>query len=356
MTDKHILITGGAGYIGSLLVSELLRKNYRVTVLDNLLFGGESLLGFFHHPNFHFVKADVTQARAIKNSLRGDWQKPDAIVHLAALVGFPACQAVGRQAAWLNNVEATKMTYSQAIDLGVERFVFASTCNVYGFSPNGQPITETSPLNPQSLYAETKVSAEEYLFGQRDSFCAPLTFRLATLYGISPRPRFDLLINQFVLDAYSKRKLWISKKGNLRSFIHVSDTVRGIIIGLNADISTIRGEIYNLGTQNYKKYNDDPEVGNIAMMDQKIEDIDNLENLLKKYFQNIYIEPQKDITFGGDMYDISLSFEKIEKSLDFKGEFNVVDGFKELQHALNNELIGDPYSQKYRNALPFMVQ
>ena len=99
MSDRHVLITGGAGYIGSLLTSELLRLNYRVTILDSLLFGGESLVPFLHHPNFHFVKADVTEKRAVKDALKGDWQKPDAIIHLAAIVGFPACQAVGKQVA-----------------------------------------------------------------------------------------------------------------------------------------------------------------------------------------------------------------------------------------------------------------
>jgi len=144
MNDRHVLITGGAGYIGSLLTSELLRKNYRVTVADSLLFGGESLLAFLHHPNFHFVKADVTERRAIKDSLKDDWQKPDAIIHLAAIVGFPACQAVGKQVAWKYNVEATKTVFGQAADLGVERFVFASTYSNYGLSPTGEPVTEES--------------------------------------------------------------------------------------------------------------------------------------------------------------------------------------------------------------------
>ena len=107
MSERHVLITGGAGYIGSLLTSELLRLNYRVTVLDSLLFGGESLVPFLHHPNFHFVKADVTEKRAIKDSCRDGWQKPDAIIHLAAIVGFPACQAVGKKVEWRYNVEAT---------------------------------------------------------------------------------------------------------------------------------------------------------------------------------------------------------------------------------------------------------
>ena len=134
MSDRHILITGGAGYIGSYLTSELLRANQRVTVVDSLLFGGESLVPFLHHPNFHFVKADVTGPRAVKDSLKDDWQKPDAIVHLAAIVGFPACQAVGPQVARRYNVEATKKVFEQAVDLGVERFVFASTYSNYGLS------------------------------------------------------------------------------------------------------------------------------------------------------------------------------------------------------------------------------
>src|SRR5512147_2929592 len=96
MSDRHVLVTGGAGYIGSLLTSELLRANYRVTVLDSLLFGGESLVPFLHHPNFHFVKADVTEPRAVKDAVKAGWQKPDALVHLAAIVGFPAWQLVNR--------------------------------------------------------------------------------------------------------------------------------------------------------------------------------------------------------------------------------------------------------------------
>ena len=140
MTDRHVLITGGAGYIGSILTSELLRANYRVTVLDSLLFGGESIVPFLNHPNFHFIKADVTEARAVRDAVKRDWQKPDSIVHLAAIVGFPACQAVGKQVAWKYNVEATKNVFGQASDLGVERFVFASTYSNYGLSTDGQPV------------------------------------------------------------------------------------------------------------------------------------------------------------------------------------------------------------------------
>lgn len=354
MTDKHILITGGAGYIGSSLTAELLRRNYRVTVLDNLLFGGESLLGFFHHPNFHFFKADVTQTRVVKDALKDGWQKPDAVVHLAAIVGFPACQAVGKQAARRYNADATEMIFEQAEDLGVKRFVFTSTCNVYGESSDGNPVTETSPLNYHSLYAETKVEAEEKLRAHKNSSCVPVTFRLATLYGVSPRPRFDLIVNEFVLDAYMNHKLWVYRKGNLRSFIHVQDTVEGIIKGIEAPESVVRGEIYNLGTQNYKKYNDDPEVDNLELI--KDRKIDNLADLIKRYVSEKVEIEYKDITFGGDMSDISLSFEKVERALDFKGKFDVVDGVKEVKFALKNGLIHRPFEGRYRNARPFMEQ
>src|SRR5688572_7316579 len=255
MTQRHILITGGAGYIGSILTSELLRQNYQVTILDSLLFGGESIVPFLHHPNFHFVKTDVTESRAVRDAIKKDWGKPNAVVHLAAIVGFPACQAVGKQVSWKYNVEATKMVFEQSADLGVERFVFASTYSNYGLSEVGKPVTEESPLNPQSLYAETKIAAEEYLLTQKDAACAPLLFRFATLYGISPRTRFDLIVNQFVLEAFTKRMLIIYQRGYSRSFVHIRDVARGVMMGLEAERSQICGEIFNMGTDhgNYSK-------------------------------------------------------------------------------------------------------
>lgn len=336
MNDRHVLITGGAGYIGSLLTSELLRANYRVTVLDSLLFGGESLVPFLHHPNFSFVKVDVTEPRAIKDSLKDGWQKPDAIVHLAAIVGFPACQAVGRQVAWRYNVDATKMVFGQAADLGVERFVFSSTYSNYGLSPEGSPVTEESPLHPQSLYAETKIAAEEFLLSQKDASCAPLLFRFATLYGISPRTRFDLIVNQFVLEAFTKRQLIIYQRGYSRSFVHIRDVVRGIIMGLEAEQSKIRGEIFNLGTDegNYSK--------------------DDIVQLVLKRMPETVVE-YKDLTFGGDMRDITVSFAKIRDVLGFKTTLDVDDGVRELLFALKSGIIRNPSDERYRNA-QFIVQ
>src|SRR5688572_936442 len=336
MTDRHILITGGAGYIGSILASELLRANYRVTILDSLLFGGEAIVPFLNHPNFHFIKADVTENRAVRDAVKRDWQKPDAIIHLAAIVGFPACQAVGRQVAWKYNVEATKMVFDQAADLGVERFVFASTYSNYGLSEDGQPVTEESPLNPQSLYAETKIAAEEFLLTQKDASCAPLLFRFATLYGISPRTRFDLIVNQFVLEAFTKRSLIIYQRGYSRSFVHIRDVVRGVIMGLEADRQKVQGQVFNLGTEN----------GNYSK--------DDIVQLVLKRMPETVVE-YKDLTFGGDMRDITVSFAKIKNVLGFDTTLDVDDGIRELLFALKMEIIRNPTDEKYRNA-QFIVQ
>ena len=336
MSDRHILITGGAGYIGSYLTSELLRANQRVTVVDSLLFGGESVVPFLHHPNFNFVKADVTVPRAIKDALKDDWQKPDAVVHLAAIVGFPACQAVGPQVARRYNIEATKKVFEQAVDLGVERFVFASTYSNYGLSVEGQPVTEKSPLNPQSLYAETKIAAEEFLLGQKDATCAPLLFRFATLYGMSPRTRFDLIVNQFVLEAFTKHALIIYQRGYSRSFVHIRDVVRGVTMGLEAEQSKVRGQVFNLGTDhgNYSK--------------------DDIVQLVLKRIPETVVE-YKDLTFGGDMRDITVSFAKIKKVFGFDTTLDVDDGIRDLLFALKAGIIRNPTDEKYRNA-QFIVQ
>ena len=334
--ENHVLVTGGAGYIGSLLTGELLRQGKYVTVVDDLLFGGESLLAYLAHPRFHFVKANLLEPRTIRPALPVEWPRPDAVVHLAAIVGFPACQAVGRQVAWRYNVEVTERVFEQATNLGVKRFVYSSTYSNYGLSPDGQPVTEESPLNPQSLYAETKIAAERFLLGQVDSPCSPLIFRLATLYGISPRTRFDLIINQFVLEAFTRRELLIYQRGYSRSFMHIRDAVRGFILGLHAPEETVHGQVYNLGSDsgNYTK--------------------DEIVSLVLQRLPETVVT-YKDMTFGGDMRDITVSFEKARTQLGFTTHYTAEDGVREVLHAIRNGLISNPHDAHYRNA-QFIVQ
>ncbi len=335
MSAQHIVVTGGAGYIGSLLVGDLLQAGHQVTVMDKLLFGGDSLVAYLAHPNFKFIKADVGEPHTFRQLLRTG-AKPDAIVHLAGIVGFPACQAVGKSVAWRYNVDTTKHVFEQAAEMGAKRFVFSSSYSNYGQSHDGVLVTEDSPLHPQSLYAETKIAAEEYLQAHKDSSCTPVIFRFATLFGISPRTRFDLIVNQFVLEAFTKRELLIYQRGYSRSFVHVRDIVAGIILGLGAPDDKVRGEIFNLGdeTGNYRK--------------------DEIVGLIIKRLPEIIVN-YKDLTFGGDMRDISVSFEKVRRVLGYQTRYTVDDGIRELLHALQDGLIKDPHNPRFRNA-QFIVQ
>jgi len=333
---NHVLITGGAGYIGSLLTGELLRRGYRVTVVDKLLFGGESLVAYLPHPNFRFVKADVWEPRAVKTAIPDGWPVPAGIVHLAAIVGFPACQAVGPQVARRYNVEATEQVYAQAAELGIGRMVLASTYSNYGLSPDGRPVTEDSPLTPQSLYAETKIAAEQFMLSQAAGPVAPLVFRFATLFGLSPRTRFDLIVNQFVLEALTERRLLIYQRGYSRSFLHVFDAVRAIVMGLEAPEDKIRGQVYNVGTDGGNKTKDE------------------IVGLIIKRLAETRVD-YKDLTFGGDMRDITVSFEKIRRELGFEATRTIDDGIREVLHALQDGFIQDPMNERYRNAR-FIVQ
>jgi nucleoside-diphosphate-sugar epimerase len=335
-TPSHVLVTGGAGYIGSALVGSLLRKGYMVTVIDELLFGGESLLAYYHDPSFRFIKADVWESHILRNSLDPNLPPPKAVVHLAAIAGFPACQSVGRHVAWRYNVEATQNLFEQAEKLGTERFIYASTYSNYGLSPQGEPVTEENALNPQSLYAETKIAAERYLLDQKHAHCKPLVFRIATLYGLSPRTRFDMIINQFTLDAYAKRQLLIYQRGYSRSFLHIKDAVRGICLGLEAPSEKISNQVYNLGSES----------GNVTK--------DAIVAMILKRLPETTVQ-YKDMTFGGDMRDISVSYTKVQRDLGFQPAYTIEDGIREIHTALRNGFFHDPYDQRYRNA-QFIVQ
>lgn len=327
MPDRHVIVTGAAGYIGSLLTGELLRLGYRVTAIDSLLYGGEALIPYLAHPNFHFARADVSEARSLRDSLARGWQKPAAVFHLAAIAGFPACQAVGKQAAWRYNVEATENVLEQAASLGARKIIYASTYSVYGAPEGDAPLNEASSPNPQTLYAETKAAAEQILLQ-----AGAVIFRLPGVFGLSPRTRFDLTLNQFVLDAFLRRELWIYQRGYSRSFVHVLDAVNGLLLGLNAP-----DHLYNLGS----------EAGNYTK--------DQLVAFVIKRLPETIVQ-YKNLTFGGDRRDMPpVSFEKIRRELGFKVTLGVDDGVRELVNALRLGLIRNPLDEHYRNAR-FIVQ
>src|SRR5690606_21391365 len=247
-----VLVTGGAGYIGSVLVRQLLNKGYNVRVLDNLKFGGEALYEVMQHPNFEFIKGDVNNAEEVSKALIG----VDAIAHLAAIVGDPACKKYSEEAQQ-TNWEGSVALFEAAEKAGVKRFVFASTCSNYGKMPNPDSfVVETSELNPVSLYAELKVKFEKYFLEERkDSKMCATALRFSTVYGFAPRIRFDLTVNEFTRNATvnGEQEIWGSQFW--RPYCHVDDLARAVILVLESDEEKVRANVYNVGSteENYTK-------------------------------------------------------------------------------------------------------
>jgi nucleoside-diphosphate-sugar epimerase len=227
----EVLVTGGSGYIGSTLIPLLLRDNHKVTVLDNLLHGSDAILPFFRNQNFKFIRGDVRDLKTVESAMKGK----DGIVHLAAIVGMPACKDNPIEARTVN-VEGSHNIRQAAYG---QRIVYASTVSAYGKFEGGS-CAETEPLKPISLYGETKAEAEGILL----SYPGTTALRLATLFGISPRMRLDLLVNDFTYQAVHTRNLIVYQADFVRSVLHVSDAARAIIMSLlEIDMA---GEVYNV--------------------------------------------------------------------------------------------------------------
>ena len=219
---KKVLVTGGAGYIGSVLTKILLQKGYSVTVVDKLLFGGEPIVELLNNSSFQFFKTDIRDSEEMEKIIKGgDF---DAILHLAAIVGDPAC-AKDPDVTRSTNLNGSIALYDLANKYGVKRFVFSSTCSNYGKmkSPD-MYVNEESELSPVSLYAETKVAFEQYLLSQnKTNSCKPVCLRFSTVYGLSPRPRFDLTVNEFTKELALGRELIIFGEQFWRPYCHVVD-------------------------------------------------------------------------------------------------------------------------------------
>ena len=320
-----VLVTGGAGYIGSTLVPMLLSNGYEVRALDNLTHGGKSLLGVWPHLKFEFVEGDVRNEEEVRAAL----QSVDAVVHLAAIVGDPACARQPEDARAIN-YDATIQLFNIAKELGVKKFVFASTCSNYGKmkDPNDL-VSETSELSPVSLYAETKVAVEKYILDPENAGDLSATvLRFATAYGVSPRMRFDLTVNEFAMEVFTNRKLVIFGEQFWRPYAHIWDISRAVMAVLDAPTEKVSGEVFNVGSthQNFQKQ--------------------QLADMLTQMVPDAVIEYVHKVE---DPRDYRVSFEKIQNVLDFETEHTVADGIDEVVKLVESGIIQDFKSTEYRN-------
>lgn len=323
--EKHILVTGGAGYIGSVTCEVLLCAGYRVRVLDCLMHGGRSLLGLIR-PQFSFINGDVRDARVVDQALEGI----DAVVHLAAIVGDPACARQPELAKQINYSAAVQM-FQLARDKGIGQVVFASTCSNYGKMNNSNSfVNEDSALAPVSLYAETKVAAEKELLSASNSDNPAVTvLRFATVFGLSPRMRFDLTVNEFTMELMRAKSLIVYGEQFWRPYIHVRDAARAIAMILGSSKEKTAGKVFNVGdtTQNYQKKDIIELVRSQIPGDLKIESVHKEE----------------------DPRDYKVSFERIHHVLGFNITTTVKDGISEIVNAISQGVFSQFDEREYRN-------
>ena len=322
----NVLVTGGSGYMGSAVSHELLLQGHEVCVLDSLKFGGQPLLALGLNNSFRFVKADIGSSN-LEAHIHG---KFDAVVHLAAIVGDPACARDPDLTREVNLLGALRI-YQLSRKFGAKRFIFASTCSNYGKVDESDGLaTEESGLQPLSLYAETKVEVERSLLDSGSDASPSVTIlRFATLFGLSPRMRFDLTVNEFTMELMTKGHLTVYGEQFWRPYIHVADAARAIALVLESPLEKVDSQVFNAGDtdQNYQK-------GQL---------VERIRELVPQPTSIEYVYR------GEDPRDYRVSFEKISNHLGFGITRTVDDGIQEIIDAISQGILSDFDAPRYRN-------
>jgi nucleoside-diphosphate-sugar epimerase len=317
---RSVLIVGGAGYIGSMLTRRLLAAGYHVRLLDCLVYGDSAICELIGKPGFELQVGDCRNIQAVARAIKG----VDSIVHLAAIVGDPACD-LNHQATLEINYAATRMLCDVVKGHGIKRFIFASSCSVYGATE--ECVTEVSPAVPISLYGQTKVDSEEMLLAARSEEFAPTILRLATVFGHSYRPRFDLVVNLLTAKAYQERTITIFNGQQWRPFIHVRDIARAMAAILAAPLELVGGQIYNVGD---------------SRLNHTLSDIALKVRASIPETEVVHVE-------NSDKRNYRVCFDKIHEQLGFECEASIEDGIKEMKQAFEDGLITDYTNVGYHN-------
>lgn len=319
-STKSLLITGGAGYVGSVLTNKLVTKNYDIKVIDSLVFGNDGISNLKSNKKIHFFNIDIRDTEKMKDVLKD----VDCVVHLAAIVGEPLCKKNPEAARQINEF-ATKNLVLLSKRYNVKRFIFASTCSNYGSSLD--MVDESSPVQPLSLYSECKVNSENYILKMNNEKFETCVLRFATAHGLSPRMRFDLLLQEFLRDSLIEGKISIFGEDFWRPLVHVEDMSDACISVIDAPSKLIAGQIFNVGSnkENYTKK--------------------QLAETIQKFVKNTEIEIVKS---KNDVRNYKVSFEKIKNVLNFKPKKSIEDSIIEIMKEIKNNGL-DPKDSEFSN-------
>jgi nucleoside-diphosphate-sugar epimerase len=316
-----VLVIGGAGYIGSAFLPKLLEKGYRVRLLDLLLYGTEPIQELLNHPHLEIMQADFRQIDKVVEAMR----EVDAVIHLGGIVGDPA-SALDEELTIDINLIATRMIAEVAKGSGVGHFIFASSCSVYGASE--EKLNERSALRPVSLYARSKIASEKVLMSMADDHFAPVTLRFGTIYGLSGRTRFDLVVNLLTAQAVFDKEFFIYGGDQWRPFLHVVDAARAVLMALEAPRHLVSNEVFNVGSneQNYTIR----QIGKIVQ--KNVPDANMLEKAESPDSRNYWVD-----------------FNKIRNTLGFVPEWTIERGVQQVTDAIRSGKVSDYRDARYSN-------
>lgn len=314
-----ILVTGGAGFVGSHLTRKLLDRGYRVRLLESFIYGDASISDVRGNPNLEIFQGDICDRQDLRRSMKG----VQGVIALAALVGDPACELYPERTMAVN-YQSTRDTVAACKEAGVDRIVFASSCSVYG--ANGDRfLHEDSPQNPVSLYARTRIMSEEYLLEQQD--VEAVILRLSTVCGVSSRMRFDLMVNTMTANAVAEGIVRVQGADQWRPHLHVQDAADAFIAAYESPNAA--GGIFNVGTdeENYT-------IGEVA---EKV--AAQVPGAVVEYGQGC-----------SDKRSYRVSFARIRETLGFRGRRTVDDAIAEVHALMKSGAVSDFRDIQFNNA------
>lgn len=322
-SERPVLVIGGAGYIGSALLPMLLRAGWRVRLLDVMMYGTEPIANILSHPNLQIVRGDFRKVEHLINAVQG----VSDVVHLGGIVGDPAC-ALDEDLTIDVNVSATRSVAEVARGAGVRRLVFASSCSVYG--ANNTTVDEHSALHPVSLYARTKLASEQVLLAMINHNFQPVILRFATIFGISGRMRFDLVVNLLTAKAILEKRITVCNGEQWRPFVHVDDVARSLFAFLEQpEVPSSDFPVFNIGASE----------SNFTI------------NQVAKHIEALV--PDSEIVLSRsdeDRRDYRVCFDKLA-SIGFSMKWTLDEGIQQVVDTVKRQCIINYYDPKYSNAL-----